>query len=172
MEGITVHDNILTNEETEKYRNILLHNCPFTYGERDNPDTEPTGVVCDFTKLMNSGAIMSPTFNSMLENLLNKIYKNNESLKNMKLYRMYLNLFIPNENPSFHIDGENTVTCLYYLNPEIDLNEGGETQFLIDEEIKGVISKPGRLAIFDGGLKHRATSFKTKPRLTMAFKFV
>jgi len=172
MEGIIVHDNILTDEENEKYRNILLRNCPFAYGERDSPDAEPTGVVCDFTKLMKSGAIMSPVFNSMLDNLLIKIYEKNESLKNMNLYRVYLNLFIPNENPSFHIDGKNTVTCLYYLNPKVNPNEGGETQFLIDEEIKGVISKPGRLTIFDGGLLHRATSFKKYPRLTMAFKFV
>lgn len=172
MKGISVYDNILTPEETEKYRNMLLRNCPFAYGERDNPNTEPTGVVCDFTKLINSGGTLGPAFNNMLENLLNNIYKNNESLKNMNLYRMYLNLFIPNENPSFHTDGDNTITCLYYLNPLYNLNEGGETQFLIDEEIKGVISKPGRLAIFDGGLEHRATSFKTKPRLTMAFKFV
>jgi hypothetical protein len=172
MKGISVYDNILTPEETEKYRNALLHNCPFTYGERDNPNTEPTGVVCDFTKLINSGATLSPAFNNMLENLLNNIYKNDESLKNMNLYRMYMNLFIPNENPSFHIDGKNTVTCLYYLNPSLDPNEGGETQFLIDEEIKGIISKPGRLTIFDGGLLHRATSFKSHPRLTLAFKFV
>ena len=172
MKGISVYDNILTPEETEKYRNTLLHNCPFAYGERDNPDTEPTGVVCDFTKLRNSGARLGPAFNNMLENLLNNIYKNDESLKNMNLYRMYMNLFIPNENPSFHIDGKNTVTCLYYLNPSLDPNEGGETQFLIDEEIKGIISKPGRLTIFDGGLLHRATSFKSHPRLTLAFKFV
>ena len=128
--------------------------------------------MCDFTKLINSGATLGPALNNMLENLLNNIYKNDESLKNMNLYRMYMNLFIPNENPSFHIDGKNTVTCLYYLNPSLDPNEGGETQFLINEEIKGVISKPGRLTIFDGGLLHRATSFKSHPRLTLAFKFV
>ena len=172
MEGIIVHDNILTDEEIENYKVTLIRNCPFKYGEHDGPNTEPAGVVCDFTEHMKSGSILSPDLNYILNNLLIKIYENNKSLKNMNLFRIYLNLFLPNENPSFHTDGDNTITCLYYLNPLFNLNEGGETQFLIDEEIKGVISKPGRLAIFDGGLKHRATSFKTKPRLTMAFKFV
>lgn len=172
MEGITVHDNILTEEEIEKCRVILIRNCEFKYGEHDGPSTEPAGVVCDFTQHIQSGSMLPHDINCILNNLITKIYEQNKSLKNMNLYRMYLNLFLPNENPSFHIDRENTVTCLYYLNPLYDLNEGGETQFLIDEEIKGVISKPGRLTMFDGGILHRATSFKTKPRLTMAFKFV
>ena len=172
MNGINVYDSVLTKDENDNFRNILLYKCPFSYGERDNPDTEPTGVVCDFTKLLNNGSKLDPIFSQMIQILLNKICEKNTFLSKMNLYRVYLNLFLPNENPSFHIDGENTVTCLYYLNSEMDLNEGGETQFLIDEEIKGVISKPGRLAVFDGGLKHRATSFKTKPRLTLAFKFV
>jgi hypothetical protein len=172
MKGIIVHDNILTDEENEKYRVTLIRDCSFKYGEHDGPNTEPTGVVCDFTQHIRSGSILTNNLNCILNNLLTKIYEKNESLKKMDLYRIYLNLFIPNEKPSFHTDGDNTITCLYYLNPEMDPNEGGETQFLIDEEIKGVISKPGRLAIFDGGLKHRATSFKTKPRLTLAFKFV
>jgi hypothetical protein len=172
MDGIIVHDNILTDEEIERYRVTLIRNCPFKYGEHDGPNTEPAGVVCDFTELIKSGYTLNPDLNHILNNLITKIYEKNKSLKNMNLFRIYLNLFVPNENPSFHTDGDNTITCLYYLNPLYDPNEGGETQFLIDEEIKGVISKPGRLAIFDGGMKHRATSFKTKPRLTMAFKFI
>ena len=172
MKGIKVYDNILSPEENEKYRIVLLHECFFTYGEDDGDNTEPSGVICDFAKLINSGSKLSPVLKTITENLVDNIYKNEESLKNMKLNRVYLNLFIPNENPSFHIDGKNTVTCLYYLNPPLDINEGGETQFLIDEEIKGVISKPGRLTIFDGGLLHRATSFRKYPRLTMALRFI
>ena len=172
MQGITVHDNILTEEEIKKYKVTLIRNCHFKYGEDDGPSTQPVGIVCDFTEHIMSGYTLPHDINCILNNLINKIYEQNESLKNMNLFRMYLNLFTPNENPLFHTDGDNTITCLYYLNPSLDPNEGGETQFLIDEEIKGVISKPGRLAIFDGGLEHRATSFKTKPRLTMAFKFV
>jgi|TARA_B110000858_G_C17641851_1_gene398468 hypothetical protein len=172
MEEITVYDNLITQEENEKYRTTLLCNSHFRYGERDLPYLEPTGVVCDFTNTMNSDDMVDPYLNSMLKNLLNKIYEKNDFLKKMRLYRVYLNLFIPNEQPSFHTDGDNTITCLYYLNPLLDLNEGGETQFFIDEEIRGIVSKPGRLTMFNGRLLHRATSFKSHPRLTLAFKFI
>ena len=172
MEEITVYDNLITREENEKYRTSLLYNCDFRYGEKDDEYQEPTGVVCDFTNTMNSDDMVDPYLSSMLKNLLNKIYENNIFLKKRRLYRVYLNLFTCNEQPNFHIDGDNTITCLYYLNPSLDLNEGGETQFLIDNEIRGIISKPGRLTVFNGGLLHRATSFKSHPRLTLAFKFI
>jgi hypothetical protein len=172
MNGINVHDNLLSKDENDKFRDILLYHSPFFYGEGDRSDIEPTGIVCDFTRFLSSESNLDPVFTQMIQILLDKIYEKHEFLSKMNLYRIYLNLFTPNEKPYFHIDGDNTVTCLYYLNPDLDINEGGETQFLIDEEIRGVISKPGRLAVFDGGLKHRATSFRTVPRLTMAFKFI
>jgi|SRR5210317_39072 Rps23 Pro-64 3,4-dihydroxylase Tpa1-like proline 4-hydroxylase len=165
MECIIVYDDVITNEEVEKYGSMMLYNCPFFYGERDNPSTQPSGMVCDFTE------INIPELHEILENLLNKIKEKCKDLKDCKLYRTYLNLFLPGETPSFHIDGENTVTCLYYINPNVNPNEGGETQFLIDNQIKGVMSKPGRLVVFDGNIEHRATSFTHFPRMTLAFKF-
>ena len=166
MQDVTVYDGLFSKDEMEKITNIMLRNCPFHYGERDNPDTPPTGLVCDFGKMQ-----LDEGFQKLLNDFVNKIYEKNENLKNAKLYRIYLNYFAPRENPYFHIDGHGTITCLYYLNPELNCNEGGETQFLINDEIKGVQSKPGRLVIFDGGLKHRATSFRSHPRLTLAIKF-
>jgi hypothetical protein len=166
MESISVYDSLFSKDEMDKIINIMLRNCPFHYGECDNPNTPPTGLVCDFGKIQ-----LDERFQKLLNDFVNKIYEKNEILKNTKLYRIYLNYFAPGENPYFHIDGRGTMTCLYYLNPEHDVNEGGETQFLINNEIKGVQSKPGRLVIFDGSLKHRATSFRSHPRLTLAIKF-
>ena len=40
MEGIAVYDNLITNEENEKYRSMLLYNCQFQYGEKDDVHTE------------------------------------------------------------------------------------------------------------------------------------
>ena len=131
---------------------------------------ENAGAKCVFVSEWDKFARQTYEHNFKKRNP--EIFENNNFLKNMTLYRTYLNLFIPNEQPSFHIDGDNTVTCLYYLNPSLDPNEGGETQFFIEEEIRGIISKPGRLIVFDGRLLHRATSFKSHPRLTLAFKFV
>jgi hypothetical protein len=166
MQDLTVYDNLFSKDEMDKIINTMLCNCPFYYGERDSSYTPPSGLVCDFGKIH-----INPTIEKILNIFISKIYEKDEKLKSMKLFRIYLNYFTPIENTYFHIDGENVMTCLYYINPEHDVNEGGETQFLINNEIKGIQSKPGRLVIFDGSLKHRATSFRSHPRLTLAFKF-
>ena len=168
MKDITIHDNLFSNEQIDKFRNFLLYNCQFDYGERDNLNSPPCGLVCDFTERDES---LHPNFDIILKSLLSKIFEQHEQLKKSKIQSVYLNLFLPRETPQFHTDGEDTITCLCYLNPRLNYNEGGETQFIIDDEIKGVISKPGRLVVFNGKLLHRATSFLTQPRLTLAFKF-
>ena len=168
MEDISIHDNLFSSEQVNKFRNLMLYTCPFKYGERDNSYNKPTGVVCDFGEICNS---LNPEVENVLNTLFSKIFEKYKYLENYKIERVYLNLFSPCENPNFHIDGENIVTCLYYLNPQYDLDEGGETQFLINDEIRGIRSKPGRLVMFDGSLKHRATSFRSHPRLTLAIKF-
>ena len=168
MDKISIHDNLFSNEQVNKFRNLMLYTCPFKYGEVDNPYNKPTGVVCDFGEIYDS---LNPEIGNVLNTLISQIYEKRKYLENFKINRIYLNLFLPQENPNFHTDGEHIVTCLYYLNPEYDLDEGGETQFILNDEIKGIRSKPGRLVIFDGSLKHRATSFRSHPRLTLAIKF-
>lgn len=165
MSDISIYDNVISSEDVHKYGAMMLYKCPFFYGEVDTENTLPSGMVCDFTE------IKIPHLEDMLNDLIERIKEKREDLKKCKLYRMYLNLFLPGETPSFHIDGQNTITCLYYINPHTDLNEGGETQFIVDDQIRGVMSKPGRLVIFDGEIQHRATSFVHLPRLTLAFKF-
>jgi len=169
MKNITVYDDILSPNETSKYIGMIFGTCPFFYGEVDNESTPPTGMVCDFTDM---GEHIYPEIKTLLNTLLNKIYEKQPTLKDTQLYRIYINLFTPNENPYFHIDGEKTITCLYYLNPQLSYDEGGETQFIVDEDIKVVRSKPGRLVVFDGEIQHRATSFRHYPRLTLAYKFL
>ena len=166
MEDITIYDDLFTKNEIEQIRDRVLCNCPFFYGESDDGYTPPVGFVCDFGKLQ-----FNREFQQLLDDFADKIYEKDEKIKNMKLRRIYLNYFSPNDNPYFHTDGSDITTCMYYLNPELSLDEGGETQFLINDEIKGVRSKPGRLVIFDGKLLHRATSFLTQARLTLVFKF-
>lgn len=160
---VIIYDNIFTNSETEKYMNILLK-CPLRYGERDTLEAKPTGLTCDFTD-------PDDRYSPMLNKILSKIYEKEPLLKNMKLFRTYINLFLPEEIPYFHIDGDDTVTCMVYVNPPTDYDEGGETQFILGGEINCVRSIPGRLVIFDGKIKHRATSFRSIPRITLVFKF-
>ena len=168
MESISVYDDVIPRNDIEEYRIIMLNNLPYYYGEIDRPNIPPVGLVCDFGKIQ-----VVPNIERILNIFISKIYEKDEKFKSMKLERIYLNYFSPREIPYFHIDGEDTITCLYYLNKplDIDSSEGGETQFFINGEIRGITSQPGRLVIFDGKLLHRATSFRSHPRLTLAIKF-
>ena len=87
-----------------------------------------------------------------------------------KLDRIYVNRFQPGEVPRFHVDGE-VLTCMLYANPgDWHIDDLGETQFLVKHEIRGVLPLPNRMLIFDGRLLHRATSFVTRQRHTIATK--
>ena len=59
----------------------------------------------------------------------------------------------------------------YFTNHVWGVHDGGETQFLIDDEIKGVLPLPNRIVGFDSNLLHRATSFRDNHRFTLAAKF-
>ena len=133
----------------------------YKIGEKDHKKSLPTGGIFSISN-------KSKLFSLLDKNLVDKF----EQLKNLKCYRAYINFFSFNENPYFHQDNNIGYTCLFYPNIDFELNEGGETQFFIDEEIRGIVSKPGRLTMFNGRLLHRATSFKSHPRLTLAFKFI
>ena len=83
-------------------------------------------------------------------------------------------MFRPNEASHFHTDCklENTYTGLYYANTEEwNYDEGGETQFLIDDEIYGILPKPNRMILFDSRLLHKATPFRDRHRWTIALKY-
>jgi len=151
-------DNILSTEQTNNLYNRFI-NEKYSYGETDNDHNLPTGLIHEIT-------------DNALSNYLGSIAsKEFEVLNSLTIYRAYVNLFIPRELPYFHRDGQKVITCLFYINPQYELDEGGETQFIIENKLIAVESKPGRLAIFDGNLLHRATSFRTYPRLTIAIKY-
>lgn len=98
------------------------------------------------------------------------IQKHDDSLLLSKLQRAGINLYLPNTKMYYHADGPVT-TALFYINPKSSLEDGGETQFLINDEMVSVMPKPGRLVIFDGAIRHAATSFLNIPRVTLFFKF-
>jgi hypothetical protein len=91
------------------------------------------------------------------------------------LTRMYVNCFAPCENPYFHIDSAlpdlKSYTCLFYANDKWNLDDGGETQFYVNNILYGVPPEPNRMVLFDGRIKHRATSFRNRHRFTIALKY-
>ena len=168
MEDILVYDDIFSKEEVEKMRELLLYESPFVYGIADNRNQPPTGMTYEFTKPF---APVDIQLHKLANSLIHKIFEQTDKIKNKKIHTIRTNLFIPGENPYFHSDGDEFITCMYYMNPYFHPDEGGETQFLIGGEIKGILPKPGRLVIFDGSIIHRATSFRTQPRLTLVISF-
>lgn len=156
MKEIEIYKNVFDYQDNLKlYNKILKRN--FVYGEVDNEDHFPTGMISELK-----------TDEPLFEELEREVYKIDKNYKSLE--RAYINLFLPNENPYFHVDG-NVRTFLFYLNPKVDLDEQGETQFYLDGEIRGIPPRPGLMVSFDGNVLHRATSFRTKPRITVALKY-
>ena len=159
MSSIEIKDNFL--EETDAKR--VLEYCvqsSYTYGEVDTPQTPPTGMVHEIQRDED----IYKLFESKIKNYYRYVRK-------LNLYRMYVNCFYPSQNPYFHTDGDKGVTFLYYVNDQWTLNEGGETQILVDDEIRGVLPLPNRIVGFNANLLHRATSFRNRHRFTLAVKF-
>ena len=153
---IIIYNDVFTYEQNMfYYENILRRD--FYYGERDSEKFPPTGLVSNIS-------FHDPLF----VQLDLKVQQLNKTKK--KIRRAYVNLFLPNERPFFHTDG-NIRTFLFYFNPKVDLNENGETQFFFDNEIRGILPVPGSAVSFDGNILHRATSFRSYPRITVALKY-
>ena len=156
---INFQDNFFDKREHHVMYDYCL-NATYKYGETDDVDTPQTGLVHNI-----------PEDEFIYKLIKKKISDFDSHLGSMKLYRMYINCFAPSENPYFHIDGESGMTLLYYPNIEWSINDGGETQFYIDENIYGITPIPNRMVIFDASIFHRATTFRNTHRFTVAIKY-
>ena len=157
---IQVFDNFFDNEQEFLFVAQSCQKGTYTYGERDSPNTEPTGLVFNINK------------NSDLWTLVEKqIQRKIFVVKHKQIHRMYVNCFAPTENPYFHKDGYFGYTLLFYPTIEWNLDDGGETQFIVNDEIKGVLPIANRMVLFSANILHRATSFRSKHRFTLAVKY-
>lgn len=153
-------DNFLTKQEHKAVYTYCLR-APYYYGEIDYPGYEPTGMSSNI-----SG-------NEYIYKLFKrKTLDTFEFLRPLNLYRMYVNCFAPGEQPNYHIDRDQGYTLLYYPNLEWSLNDGGSTEFNLDEQLQGIHPVPNRIAIFDANILHRATSFRNRHRFTVAIKYI
>lgn len=154
---LDIHYDVFSYKENLFLYNKILKEKRFKYGETDEPQLPPTGMKVDIDP----------------EDHLFKIFENKIIERNVhgkSLQKSYVNLFLPFERPFFHNDGP-VRTILFYINPKVNANQNGETQFLIDGEIRGILPVPGSMICFDGMMIHRATSFRNIPRITVAFKY-
>lgn len=157
-EPIDIIDDFF-DEKTHRKLFEFCQRSQYRYGECDEYGLPPVGMVSD----------IMPTGNVVYEIFKREIEAEFEVLNNP--YRMYINLFTPGEQPFWHKDGKTGSTCLYYPNLEWEPNYLGETQFLVDGEIRGIVPKPNRLVAFDANITHRATTFRQDHRFTIAIKY-
>jgi Rps23 Pro-64 3,4-dihydroxylase Tpa1-like proline 4-hydroxylase len=157
-------DNFLTEEEyyiTDKIRFFP----GYAYGENDGyPKDNPikNGMSLD----------LSPE-NKVYKIFSDKISSTFHEVRELTLYRAYVNCFAPNEWSFYHSDtDEYSLTFLYYLNDSWDINEGGETHFYNNNTITAVPPIPNRIVYFDGRILHKATSFRNRHRFTIAIKYL
>ena len=154
---MVIIDNFLEKNDLEYVIDYCVKSS-YTYGETDREKTPPTGMIHSII----SDEDIYKLFESKIRNF--------NLVNDMTLYRMYVNCFAPSENPYFHIDGDSGLSFLFYIN-NWKLDDGGETQFLIDNQIKGVLPIPNRIVGFDANILHKATTFMNNHRFTLAIKF-
>ena len=152
-------DDFLSYEDYEHVVDYCL-TAPYYYGEKDNSSNRPTGMISEISK-------ESSIFKIFEQSIDKKV----KEIKNLSIYRMYVNCFAPEENSFYHTDGETGITCLFYVNQNYNVNSGGETQFIVKDTGINILPIPNRLAFFDASILHKATSFKDKHRFTVAIKY-
>jgi len=158
---LVISDNIFSVEE---FKNILYYcrKCSYSYGERDDPNTPPCGMVHNISK----NEYIYKLISGKIEN---ELYPDAGKLT---LYRMYINCFSPADKPYFHTDGLSGLTFIYYANDEEwGVNAGGETQFYIDGMLTGVPPIRNRMVMFDSNQLHCATSFRNHYKFSIAIKY-
>ena len=153
-------DNFLPYKEYEYVINYCLSS-PYYYGETDNPGNRPTGM----TSNISNDSFIFKIFDKAIQEKVDQV-------KNLPIHRMYINCFAPDEKAFFHTDGNQGFTCLFYVNPDYDVNDGGETQFIVNSSGINILPLPNRLSFFKVPLLHRATSFRNKHRFTIAIKYL
>lgn len=156
---IEIKDDVFTAEQYNYIANYC-YSATYTYGETDDYHLPPTGMIHEIDDTEPIYQLFHSKTQPMFPNLI--------------LHRMYVNCFAPSENPYFHTDWdqEGGITFLYYPSEAWEYNDGGETQFVVDDEIYGVTPVPNRLVYFDASILHRATSFRNRHRFTVALKYI
>ena len=144
----------------------------YRYGERDQDTMRPTGMTYDIiTEDMD--AEDNDVIDLLHESIMEKFPEMEE--EGYKLYRAYINCFAPRELTNFHQDCDepiDDITFLLYANPIYKgLDEGGTTEFYLEDKIIAIPPVPNTLVKFTGWIWHRANPLKTDHRFSYALKY-
>ena len=181
---IQTFDNVFTESILEKMTTECW-NLDYKYGASDsNSEGEkiPTGLT-------TMGVDLSNTF--WYRQLWKFCSENIPELDNWTLARHHVNLFAPGENARYHTDQDRYggLTVLFYASLYWDINDFGETKFLLSSQgnykediqvngtddypiILSVAPIPGRVVMFNGAIQHSATALRNEHRFTPTFQFI
>lgn len=175
--SINVYDNFFS-EEDYNFIWVYCKDASYFYGEGDPKEPfiaqDCTGLVHEVYSYKNS--IKTVNQKKFFDLFSTSIEKNFPNYISKDMTRLYINCFAPSERSHFHTDassdnGEVGTTFLYYPNETWDLDDGGETQFVVDNNIFGIPPVPNRLVLFDATILHTATPFRDRHRFTVAIKY-
>ena len=157
MQDIRITDDFLNEASHNEVFEYCL-NATYSLGEADRDDVPPVGMYHEIPKEHH---ICNWFRDGILKHIPNGYI----------IERMYINCFHPSDIPYWHTDSEkDNWTFLYYPNKEWELDDGGETHFLIDDGCYAMPPLPNRMVMFDARIKHRATSFRDRHRFSVAIK--
>ena len=175
--SINVYDNFFSEEDYNFIWNYCMEAAYF-YGESDPKELfipqDCTGLVHEV--YYHTKSIKTVDQKKFFYLFSTSIEKKFPKYISKDMTRLYINCFAPSERSHFHTDGpsledKDGTTFLYYPNNDWNLDEGGETQFIIDNNIFGIPPVPNRLVSFDVDILHTATPFRDRHRFTVAIKY-
>jgi len=158
---IKIYENFFEDSDLKIIRGYL-HN-PVWTSQKSAPNDDSDFQMYDVSEL--------EYFNSDLLN-----YVNSKLDSDFKLERVYFNGQDYGHNGAWHPDSDIGYTLLTYLNPDVDLDWGGETEF---EETPGIVKQVSpqynTSVIFKGSIPHRGLAFNNEnasKRISLAFKLI
>ena len=157
---IYIADNMFTPNEIDRFYKEVK-SLKYSINTQDNDN-------------FSSGASASVPHDSLFYVAIKKaVFKAWPELEEQELYDCHTNCFWPGEYTDFHEDNpvDGSATIIYYCDDN-EWNEGG-TEVLDEDEktIECILPVPGRIMRMPGNHLHKATSYRDKQRLTVAFKF-
>jgi hypothetical protein len=174
---IEVYDDILPYPIVEEIENILLSgdNEDFKWVYRPNISSNHTkNYLPGFSHVFHSYNPLSLTPFSYFFNQILYTFCNFQNLKLQYIFGGRTFLQLPIIDPSLASDIHTDLlfphwVCLYYVN-----DTDGDTIFYDnnENEIKRVSPKKGRIAFFDGAIKHRGGIPSKNPRAVVNFDFI
>lgn len=177
--------------EDFRYATEFAKKAPYIWGESDGPGKlKPTGMIYDIMDEMigvgelDNGEILpevernvsiSDKDQYIIDMIDSNICSKFPEMEDYDLYRAYINCFAPREIANFHqdcADGYDAITFIFYGNElYTGLNDGGATEFYLDDKIIAIPPVPNTLLKFTAWVYHRATPLKSDHRFTYAFKY-